>query len=81
MTQKRVLLRKKSGPGVLTRMAPFWLTKAICEPQHPFMCHHLPYMVKQRSTSQKYSHPLAPVHCVKRSEKYLNFTQSKQASN
>ncbi len=28
-------------------------------PQHPFMCHQLPYMVKQWSTSQKYNHPLA----------------------
>ncbi len=27
--------------------------------QHSFMCHHLPYMVKQCSTSQKYNHPLA----------------------
>ncbi len=28
-------------------------------PQHPFMCHLLPHMVKQLRTSQKYNHPLA----------------------
>ncbi len=50
--------------------------------------HHLPYMVKQRSTSQKYNHTLALsikctciAHCVKRSEICTNFIQRKQASN
>ncbi len=33
----------------------FWLHW----PQHPFMYHQFPYIVKQRSTSQKYNHPLA----------------------
>ncbi len=28
-------------------------------PQHPFICQQLPYMVKQRSTSQKYNDTLA----------------------
>ncbi len=56
-------------PLAHTQPHPFGLTRAIYAseharlwlhwPQHPFMCHQLPYMVKQRSSSQKYNHPLA----------------------
>ncbi len=44
-------------------------------PRHPFIGHQLPYMVKQRSTSQKYNHPLASSNSAlfKRSGKVPKF--------
>ncbi len=42
-----------------------------------YLSHHLPYMVKQRSSPQKYNHPLASsniAHYVNRSEKCPNLT-------
>ncbi len=45
-------------------------------PQRPVTVHQLPYMVK---STQKHNHPLhrLTAHCVKRSEKYPNFTTMK----
>ncbi len=41
----------------------------------PVMCHQLPYMVRQRSSSQRYNRHLASsICCVKCSEICLNFT-------
>ena len=40
--------------SLASEQARLWLHS----PLDPFMCHQLPYMTRQRSTSQTYNHPL-----------------------